>query len=116
GALLGEPLAVVPARTVAVEVPRDCEIVIEGTVADQWVPEGPVSEFHGMYENYGSGIVMTATALTHRRDAIFQAIVPGYHAEHMLIGGEAIAATILHNVRRAVPCVRDVHVPLSGGG
>lgn len=116
GALQGEPLPIVPGRTVDVEVPRDCEIVIEGTVGAEWVTEGPVSEFHGMYENYGQGVVMTATALTHRQDAIFQTILPGYHAEHMLIGAEAIAATILHNVRRSVPSVRDVHVPLSGGG
>lgn len=116
GHLLGEPLQIVLGRTVAVEVPTVCEIVLEGTVGDEWVEEGLVSEFHGMYVNYGKGVVMTVSALTQRRDAIFQTILPGYHAEHMLIGGEAIGATTCYNVKRAVPAVRDVHIPISGGG
>jgi 2,5-furandicarboxylate decarboxylase 1 len=116
GHLLGEPLEVVPGKTVGVEAPADCEIVLEGGVGDEWVDEGLVSEFHGMYVNYGQGAVMTVSALTRRRDAIFQTILPGHHAEHMLIGGEAIGATTYHNVKRAVPAVRDVHIPFSGGG
>lgn len=116
GRLLGGPLEVVAGRTVAVDVPAACEIVLEGSVGDEWVEEGPVSEFHGMYVNYGPGVVMTVSALTRRRDAIFQTILPGRHAEHMLIGAEAIGATTYHNVKRAVPAVRDVYVPASGGG
>jgi 2,5-furandicarboxylate decarboxylase 1 len=116
GHLLGAPLDIVPATTVGVEAPAACEIVLEGTVGDEWVDEGLVSEFHGMYVNYGKGVVLTVSALTRRHDAIFHTILPGYHAEHMLIGGEAIGATTWHNVKRAVPAVRDVHIPFSGGG
>lgn len=116
GHLLGEPLQIVSGRTVALEAPAACEIVLEGTVGNEWVEEGPVSEFHGMYVNYGKGVVMTVSALTQRRDAIFQTILPGHHAEHMLIGGEAIGATTYYNVKRAVPAVRDVHIPFGGGG
>lgn len=116
GHLLGEPIQIVPGKTVGVEAPAECEIVLEGTVGDEHVDEGLVSEFHGMYVNYGPGVVMTVSALTRRRDAIFQTILPGYHAEHMLIGGEAIGATTYHNVKRAVPAVSDVHIPFSGGG
>ena len=93
GALLGEPLEVVRCAHSDLLVPAHCECVLEGTLdAGEPFTEGPVSEFHGMYENYGVGIVATFSSLTRRRDAIFQVILPGYHPEHCLLGGVAIAA------------------------
>jgi len=93
GALLGEPLEVARTARGDLLVPAHCECVLEGTL-DSGEPfmEGPVSEFHGMYESYGAGVVATFTRVTRRRDAIFQVILPGYHAEHCLLGGVAIAA------------------------
>ena len=45
-------------------VPAHCECVLEGTLdAGEPVEEGPVSEFHGFYENYGPGIVATVQPL-----------------------------------------------------
>ena len=89
-------------------VPAHCECVLEGTLdAGEPFMEGPVSEFHGMYENYGAGIVATFSRLTRRRDAIFQVILPGYHPEHCLLGGVAIAAGLLRAIRPAVPSVRE---------
>jgi 3-polyprenyl-4-hydroxybenzoate decarboxylase and related decarboxylases len=92
GALLGEPIEVVRCQTSALQVPAHCEIVLEGTLdAGELIEEGPVSEFHGLYETYGKGQVVTFQRMTRRRDAIYQAIQPGYHPEHVLIGGIAIA-------------------------
>jgi 4-hydroxy-3-polyprenylbenzoate decarboxylase len=57
GALLGEPLDVARCLGSDLLVPAHCECVLEGTLdATMWVPEGPVSEFHGLYEDYGPGI------------------------------------------------------------
>jgi 4-hydroxy-3-polyprenylbenzoate decarboxylase len=56
------------------------------------VEEGLVSEYHGLYEDYGAGYVVEFSHLTRRRDAMLQVIEPGYHPEHVWIGAEAIAA------------------------
>lgn len=117
GALLGEPLDVVRCNTSDLLVPAQCECVLEGTLdAGEPFVEGPVSEFHGMYENYGPGIVATISRLTRRRDAIFQVILPGYHPEHCLLGGVAIAAGLLRGLRGAVPSVSKVAVGIGGAG
>ena len=95
-------------------MPAHCECVLEGTLdAGEPFTEGPVSEFHGMYENYGVGIVATFARLTRRRDAIFQVVLPGYHPEHCLLGGVAIAAGLFRVVRNAVPSVAEVAVGLA---
>jgi 2,5-furandicarboxylate decarboxylase 1 len=117
GALLGEPLEVVRCTQSDLLVPAHCECVLEGTLdAGEPFTEGPVSEFHGMYENYGVGIVATFACLTRRRDAIFQVVLPGYHPEHCLLGGVAIAAGLFRVVRNAVPSVCEVAVGLGGAG
>jgi 2,5-furandicarboxylate decarboxylase 1 len=117
GALLGEPLDVVRCTQSDLLVPAHCECVLEGTLdAGEPFTEGPVSEFHGMYENYGAGIVATFARLTRRRDAIFQVVLPGYHPEHCLLGGVAIAAGLFRVVRNAVPSVCEVAVGLGGAG
>ncbi|MDB5607182.1 MAG: 3-polyprenyl-4-hydroxybenzoate carboxy-lyase [Bradyrhizobium sp.] len=117
GALLGEPLDVVRCTQSDLLVPAHCECILEGRLdAGEPFLEGPVSEFHGMYENYGAGIVATFTRLTRRRDAIFQVILPGYHPEHCLLGGVAIAAGLFRQIRNAVPSVREVAVGIGGAG
>ena len=116
GGLLGEGVRI--ARTAeGLAVPAECEIVLEGRLDyGELVPEGLVSEFHGMYEEYGSGPVVTFQRLTMRRDAIYQAIEPGRHREHLLLGGVAIAAGLMAELRRVVPAVRAVAVPEGGAG
>ncbi|MGH6701801.1 MAG: UbiD family decarboxylase [Bradyrhizobium sp.] len=117
GALLGEPLEVVRCTQSDLLVPAHCECVLEGTLdAGEPFTEGPVSEFHGMYENYGVGIIATFARLTRRRDAIFQVVLPGYHPEHCLLGGVAIAAGLFRVVRNAVASVCEVAVGLGGAG
>jgi 4-hydroxy-3-polyprenylbenzoate decarboxylase len=116
-ALLGEPLEA--ARSIAGDllVPAHCELVLEGTLdAGEPADEGPVSEYHGFYENYGPGIVATFTHLTRRPDACFQVIMPGYHREHCLLGGIAIAAGLARAARASVPAVRRVAVGMGGAG
>jgi 2,5-furandicarboxylate decarboxylase 1 len=116
GALLGEPLDVIRTQSDLL-VPAYCECVLEGTLdAGEPFMEGPVSEFHGMYENYGVGIIATFSRLTRRRDALFQVILPGYHPEHCLLGGVAIAAGLRRAVQNAVPSVREVAVGIGGAG
>jgi 2,5-furandicarboxylate decarboxylase 1 len=117
GGLLGEPLELVACKTVGLEVPAHAEIVLEGELdPGDLIDEGPVSEFHGFYMNYGPGIGGTIRCMTHRRDAIYQAILPGYASEHCLLGGVAIGATLCQALRRMIPAVRRVLVTEGGMG
>jgi 2,5-furandicarboxylate decarboxylase 1 len=117
GALLREPLDVARCIGSDLLVPAHCECVLEGTL-DAGAPadEGLVSEFHGLYEDYGPGITALFSRLTRRRDAIFQVILPGYHREHCLLGGVAIAAGLARVARTSVPAVREVAVGMGGAG
>jgi 2,5-furandicarboxylate decarboxylase 1 len=117
GGLLGEPIELMKCRTVDVEVPAHAEIVLEATLdAGASIDEGPVSEFHGFYVDYGNGIVADVQCVTHREQPLFQAILPGYSAEHCLLGGVAIGATLTRDLRRIIPSVRQVFITDGGMG
>jgi 4-hydroxy-3-polyprenylbenzoate decarboxylase len=97
-------------------VPAQCEIVLEGEIdAGASVEEGPVSEYHGMYENYGAGLRVEFSRLTRRREAMLQVIQPGYYPEHVWIGGEAIAASLAHRLGRDF-ALREVAITPGGAG
>ncbi|MGD9921172.1 MAG: UbiD family decarboxylase [Pseudorhodoplanes sp.] len=117
GGLLGEPLRLVRCRSVDLEVPAEAEIVLEGELrADDLVPEGPVSEFHGFYVDYGPGIGGTIGCVTHRRDPVFQSILPAFTPEHCLLGAVAIEAVVCDALQRVIPAVRRVLVTDGGMG
>jgi 2,5-furandicarboxylate decarboxylase 1 len=117
GSLLGEPVRTVRARTVDLQVPAEAEIVLEGRIdARRPIEEGLVSEYHGLYEDYGSGFLATFDALTRRSDAIFQVIEPGYHREHMYLAALPIGAGLFDTVAGVAPSVRDIAVTEAGAG
>jgi 4-hydroxy-3-polyprenylbenzoate decarboxylase len=117
GRLLGEPVRTVRARTVDLEVPAEAEIVLEGRIdARRPIEEGLVSEYHGLYEDYGSGFLATFDALTRRSDAIFQVIEPGYHREHMYLAALPIGAGLFDAVAGVAPSLRDIAVTEAGAG
>ena len=97
-------------------VPAHCEMVLEGEIdATTAVEEGPVSEYHGMYETYGAGMEVHFTRLTRRRDAMLQVIQPGYYPEHVWIGAEAIAASLAHRLAEQF-ALKEVAITTGGAG
>src|SRR6201999_4139376 len=58
----------------------------------------------------------TFSALTHAKDAIYQAIEPGYHRENVYLGALPIAASLRSAIAAVVPNVRDVAVTEAGAG
>ena len=116
-ALCREGLEVVKCRNADLLVPAQCELVLEGVLhADETVEEGPVSEYHGLYERYGAGYVVEFSLLTRRRDALLQVIQPGYHPEHVWIGAEAIAAGLLCRLRDSIKTLSSVAITAGGAG
>ena len=78
GALRGEPVEMVRCKTVDLEVPAHAEIVIEGEVlAGVAEPEGPYGDFMQFYVPIMDNRVFRITAITHRRDPIYQTMHAG---------------------------------------
>ncbi len=76
--IMGAPLRMRRCRTVALEVPADTEIVIEGRILPHIRrPEGPFGEFMGFYVEVGDNHVFEVTAIVGRPDALFHALVCG---------------------------------------
>lgn len=78
GRIAGRPLTMRRCRTVALSVPAETEIVIEGRILPGVRrPEGPFGEFMGFYVPVGDNHVFEVTAVVARRDAIFHALICG---------------------------------------
>jgi UbiD family decarboxylase len=108
-----EPFAVVPAKTVAVLVPAEAEFVLEGTVfLDRLHAEGPFVDLTETQDIIRTEPVFEVKAITHRRDAIWHALLPGA-LEHKLLMGMPREPTIFRSVNRVVRCL-DVHVNPGG--
>lgn len=76
GALRGAPVELARALTVDLEVPARAEVILEGRVLPGVrEPEGPFGENTGYYFSNTSPVV-EISAVTHRRDFIFPALVP----------------------------------------
>jgi len=71
GAVVGQPINVVRARTVDLLVPAEAEIVIEGLIDTEYLePEGPFGESHGHISLEEFNMPMRVTAITHRKNAV----------------------------------------------
>ncbi|HTK14539.1 MAG TPA: UbiD family decarboxylase [Xanthobacteraceae bacterium] len=76
GGLAGAPIEMVKCKTNDLLVPASAEIVIEGFIEpDVLEPEAPFGESNGYVALEAFNMPMTVTAITHRRDAIFNAII-----------------------------------------
>ncbi len=111
GALLGEPLELVKCETSDVLVPAHAELVLEGEILPEArVAEGPFGEFTGYSLGERQREIVHYTAMTHRRDAMFQDITVA-HLDHMLLSTIPMEANLFRAVRAMVPSVRAVRVP-----
>jgi len=108
-----EPFAVVPAKTVALLVPAEAEFVLEGTVyLERRHTEGPFVDLTETQDVVRNEPVFEVKAVTHRRDALWHALLPGA-LEHKLLMGMPREPTIFQSVNRVVRCL-DVHVNPGG--
>ncbi len=108
-----EPFAVVPAKTVDALVPAEAEFVLEGTVSlERRHAEGPFVDLTETQDVIRNEPVFEVKAITHRRDALWHALLPGA-LEHKLLMGMPREPTIFQSVNRVVRCL-DVHVNPGG--
>ncbi len=85
-AMKGRPVEVVQCKTVNLYVPANAEYILEGTVSwDRTGMEGPMGENQRVYGPKGENPIMTLSCITHRRNPIFQNILPGTVEEQSLL-------------------------------
>jgi len=114
GGMMNEPLRLVKAKTVPILVPADAEMIIEGKMLPHVRrTEGPFGEFTGHAVPQDERQVIEVTAISHRKNYIFQDIHAGY-TEHKLMGAVPREAALLKAVRQSVPTVKNVCMPVSG--
>jgi len=117
GSLRGAPIPVVRALTCDVMVPATSEIIIEGEVlAGVREMEGPMAEFTGHYSGADPKHVARITAITHRKQPIFQTMNGGGY-EHVSVGNMITREPLLERFARHIsPRVRAVHLPPYAAG
>jgi 4-hydroxy-3-polyprenylbenzoate decarboxylase len=117
GLLRGKPLDVVKCRSHDLEVPADAEIVIEGFVDPSETPVtmGPLGHAGGHYSLAAPASTMHVTAVTHRTNPVFPAIVLGPPPNDMTTITTAIARLWLPLVRQAVPELVDYSLSEAAG-
>jgi 4-hydroxy-3-polyprenylbenzoate decarboxylase len=115
GFLRGEPVELVPAKTVDLEVPANAEIVLEGYIAkDELTDEGPFGDHTGYYTPPEPFPVFHVTAMTMRRDAIYPSIVVGKPPQEDAWLGKATERIFLPAIRMSVPEIVDYDLPIAG--
>ena len=122
GALRGQPASVVKGITVDLPVPADAEYVLEGYLDEHgWSePEGPYGEYLGYYGKLKMNPVFHLTAITHRRDALFQTIAISGRvlevSETTQYGALRTEVAVWDALKMAVREPVAVYCPPGGGG
>jgi len=106
------PTPLVKCLTKDLEVPADCEIVLEGRITHRLATEGPFLDLTETYDIVRQQPMVEIDCITHRRDAIYQALLPG-KSEHKLLMGLPREPTIYAEVSKVCEC-RDVLVTPGG--
>ena len=117
GGLRGAPVELVRCKTIDIDVPATAEVVIEFEVEqDATALEGPLGEYTGYYTPASQKPVARITAITHRRNPYFQALLTGKPiSENHILKTIPFEASILRSLQTQFPTVERVAIPPSGG-
>jgi UbiD family decarboxylase len=89
--------------TLDLEVPAECEIVLEGRITAELADEGPFIDLTETWDIVRQQPVIEIDCITHRRAPIYHALLPG-GLEHKLLMGLPREPTIFQAVAEAVDC------------
>ena len=107
-----EKTELVKCKTIDVEVPRDCEFVLEGRITKERTSEGPFLDTTGIADRVRQQPVIEINCMTHREKPIYQTILPGRN-EHKFLMGMPREPTIFNEVSKVCEC-KDVYITPGG--
>jgi 2,5-furandicarboxylate decarboxylase 1 len=97
------PTPTVGCVTADLEVPAYCEAVLEGRITAELAAEGPFIDLTETWDVVRQQPVIEIDMLTHRRDPIYHALLPG-GLEHKLLMGLPREPTIFRAVSEVADC------------
>ena len=104
------PTPLVKCITSDLEVPADAEIVLEGRITRNLVSEGPFMDLTETLDIVRQQPVVEIDLITHRREPIYHALLPG-SLEHKLLMGMPREPTIFEEVNEVTRCTGVVITP-----
>jgi len=107
-----EKTELVKCKTIDLEVPRDCEIVLEGRITKEKASEGPFLDLTGIVDKVRQQPVIEVKCITHREKPIYQTILAGRN-EHKFLMGMPREPTIFSEVNKVCEC-KDVYITPGG--
>jgi 2,5-furandicarboxylate decarboxylase 1 len=107
-----EETALVKCKTVDLEVPKDCEIVLEGRITKEKTTEGPFLDTTGTIDRIRQQPIIEIKCVTHREKPIYQTLLPG-RREHQFLMGMPKEPTIFNEVNKVCEC-KDVYITPGG--
>lgn len=113
GFLRKKAVELVKCKTIDLEVPADADFVLEGYVDpnEPLVREGPFGDHTGYYSLADNYPVFHVTAVTHRKDPIYQTIVVGPPPQEDAPLGRATERIFLPLIKLTFPEIKDMHLP-----
>ena len=107
-----EKTDLVKCKTVDLEVPSECEFVLEGRITNEKVSEGPFLDLTGIVDRVRQQPVVEIKCITHRQNPIYQTILAGKN-EHKFLMGMPKEPTIFSEVNKVCQC-KDVYITPGG--
>jgi UbiD family decarboxylase len=107
------PCPTVPALGSQIGIPAETEIVLEGYLTHELGDEGPFVDLTHTRDLVRQQPYFCVQTVTHRRDPIYQALLPGGR-EHRLLMGMPREPTIYEAVSQVCRCL-NVHITPGGG-
>ena len=110
GGIKGEPVPMVKAETLDLDIPAHAEIVIEGVVDPKGKErDGMLGESSGYYMTFARSPTIRVTGITYRKDACFHAIIPwALEVDHLLSFIHGI--DFIPKMKREFPSVQKIHM------
>ena len=114
GLLRKKAVEMVPCKTIPLEVPVECDFVIEGYVdtTEPWRVEGPFGDHTGYYSPAEPYPVFHVTAITHRRHPIYLTTIVGRPPMEDGYMGKAVERISLPLLRMTFPEIVDINLPV----
>ncbi len=115
GLLRSEPVELVKARSIDLEVPASAEIVLEGYVdPEERKVEGPFGDHTGYYSAPEPFPVFHVTRVTRRARPVYLGTVTGKPPTEDAVLGKAVEKIFLPVIRLVLPEVVDLDLPMAG--
>lgn len=104
------PTPLVKCKTIDIEVPAETEIVLEGRITREKAPEGPFLDITETYDIEREQPIIEVKLITHRKNPIYQALLPG-KSEHKILMGMPMEPMIYNEVNKVCRCINVLMTP-----